>query len=212
MLKREQWLNKEVGIFLASSTFLFCGVVWCAFSGPGLREWDPVSVRTDSPDWVDLALETSEGKGVLGRYMSGRRQNPFLPLQRRGIHIGPIRTRVKPTRDIGISAKKPRKVKPPPPKPKSKRKKPKPKAGKQPPKPWEKPMNLRGAWSLEGGPTFALFESKETGEYWNVREGDEIAELGVKVIKVTPTIIIVENEKGERLRLQDLIRASRREE
>lgn len=211
MLKRERWLNKEVGVFLGSSTFLFCGVLWCAFSGPPLREWDPVSVRTGSPDWVDLALETSEGREVLLRYRSGRRQNPFLPVRRRAIAIGPIKPRLRPLRPTDIFPKRPGKVKPPPPKPELEKKKPEPKVVKQA-KPWEMPMEVKGAWSLEGGETFALFESKETGEYWNVREGDEIAELGVKVVKVTPTIIIVENEKGERLRLRDLIRASRREE
>ena len=213
MLKRENWLNREVGVFLGASVFLFLGVLWCAFSGPEERDWGPVAVGAASSEWDDLAPDTREGPEVLRRYKSGRRPNPFLPLERHALAIGRIGPRVKghkPT-DIRPTAK-PAKVKPPLPKPKPKKKPEPPKVVRQALKPWEKTMNVKGAWSIKGGPTFAFFESKETGEYWNVREGDEIAELGVKVVKVTASIIIVENGKGERFRLQDLIRLGGQEE
>lgn len=213
MLKREKWLNREVGVFLGASVFLFLGVLWCALSGPGQRNWGPVAVGAASSEWDDLALETREGPEVLRRHKSGRRPNPFLPLERHALAIGRIGPKVKRVPRTNIRPKAaPPKVKPPPPKPKLKKKPEPPKVVRQDLKPWEKTMNVKGAWSIEGGPTFAFFESKETGEYWNVREGDEIAELGVKVVKVTPSIIIVENEKGERFRLQDLIRHGGQEE
>ena len=214
MLKRTRWLNAEVGVFLASSSFLFIGVLWYAFSGPEQKEWGPVAVRTGSPDWPDLTIDPSQGTAVLRRYKSGKRQNPFLPLQRRAVDIGRIKPKVMGPGRTNILPKKPKptKAKRPPPKPKREKKKPDPKDERKTPKPWEKPMHVKGAWRVVGGQTVAIFESKETGEKWSVREGDEIAELGVKVVKVTPSVIIVENEKGERFRLQDLIQLGEQEE
>ena len=61
-----------------------------------------------------------------------------------------------------------------------------------------------------GGRT--VFVVKEDGRYIAVREGEELPGLGVKVIRATKNVVIVENEKGQRFRLIDLLRSRRAED
>ena len=61
-----------------------------------------------------------------------------------------------------------------------------------------------------GGRT--VFAVKEDGRYIAVKEGEELPGLGVRVVSATKSVVIVENEKGQRFRLNDLLRSKAAEE
>lgn len=177
MLRRERWFRKETAVLIAASAALFASVTWCAFSGPRKRPWGKVAVCARLPGrW-----RWSEDRDTPPPPPGGR--DPFRP------------------KDADSTVPEdPGPAVPPVP----------PQGGDDPPpppsdEPWTSPVDVWGTYSIRGGEVRAFIRS-ETGKLYTVRDGDEIRELRIRVVRVTDSVVLIENEKGERLRLKDLIR------
>jgi len=194
------WLNREKAAFLVGAAwFLAAGLSFQ--SVPRVRAWGPPRVAEAAGEPVPVSLEPPP---PLGEFLSGARANPFggperavaaaarkpLPVVRE--ERAPVETR-KP---------EPRPQPTPPPAPKPVEQKPAEK-----PKPYELPVRPVGMISVGGSDGRTVFMVKEDGRYLAVKEGEELPGLGVKLVSATKSVIIVENEKGTRFRLTDLLRA-----
>ena len=183
MLRRKRWFRKETAVLVAASAALFASVTWCAFSGSRKRPWGKVAVCAKLPG----RCLRPEDAGVRPPVPGGR--DPFRPPKKEKpppVIKGPGPTVEPPHVQEGGGA-------PPPPPP--------------PPvdEPWKSPVDVWGTYSIRGGEIRALIRS-ETGKLYTVRDGDEIHDLRLKVVKVRDSVLLIENDRGEQLRLKDLIR------
>lgn len=198
------WLNKEKAAFLAASAWLLlCGAMY-SFA-PEVRRWG--QPRTNEPPPKAHFLNIKE-PNPMGEYLVGARPDPWHYTGRPAALRSLPGVAPPPPIVVDRGKKPPKEQKPPPPKPI-----PKPKAVvAEKPKPYELPARLAGRLAVGGGKGLTVFQAKESGEYVAVKEGDELPGLGVKVVRATKNIVIVENEKGQRFRLTDLLRARAAEE
>lgn len=205
-----RWINQEKAAFCTGAAWLLLvGLRYQA--APSLDEWGPQ--RTDVPPpeegYVSLAAPPP-----LAEFLAGDRGNPFSDVERRtAFQPKPLPRYKRPKPPAPRRPPRPAKIKPPPPPPA-----PKPPPKQEPPKPAEKPkpydlpvrvvgrfeVSRLGAGSSGVRTVFAV---KEDGRYIAVKEGDELPGLGVRVIRATKSVVIVENEKGQRFRLNDLLRS-----
>lgn len=70
------------------------------------------------------------------------------------------------------------------------------------------PLRVGGVVSVGGGPKRAMFISEEDGKHYTLREGEGIPGTDLTVVLVTKNIVIVKNKKGERFRLDEILKAS----
>ena len=208
-----RWINAEKGVFFAASLWLLATGV--RFHGtPVSSEWPPPRVFDSPPGHYPVGLHSPP---PVGEFLAGARASPFTEEQRRAVATRrglptwlPPRP---PTPAKPAAASPPRKNIPPPPKIAKPAVRPKLEdivAVK--PKPYELPVRLAGRIRVGHKSGRTIFIAKEDGRYFAVKEGEEIPGFGVRVVLATKNVVIVENEKGKRFRLEDLLRAKADEE
>ena len=143
-------------------------------------------------------------------FLAGDRGNPFSDIERRtAFRLKPL-PRYRPPRPPASRRKrKPSRKAPPPPPP------PPPPPAEAPagkPKPYDLPVRVVGRVEVGGSGGRTVFVVKEDGRYIAVREGEELPDLGVRVVRATKSVVVVENEKGQRFRLIDLLRSKAAED
>jgi hypothetical protein len=191
-----RWLNREKAVF-------FTAVAWLLVTGlsfqcvPAAKRWGPARADDAPRKRSPASLETPP---PIGEFLAGGRGSPFTELRRTSAFRPPGLPTVRPPRRprprTETAQKKPA-VLPPPPEPKAEA------APAVRPKPYDLPVKLVGRIGDR-----VVFAIKEDGRYVSVREGEELAGLGVKLVSATKNIVIVENEEGRRFWLADLLRAS----
>lgn len=197
-----RWLNREKAIFLASAAWLMAmGVAFQRV--PSVKEWGPPRTAEEVRDPASVNLASPP---PLAEFLAGARPNPFAEPPRLASSARRPLPVVQQPRAPAIQAKPPEPPKPPPPPPIPKKEEPKPVAAEKP-KPYELPVRAVGRISVGGSDGRTVFMVKEDGQYIAVKEGEEIPGLGVKLVSASKNVIIVENEKGTRFRLTDLLRA-----
>jgi len=170
---------------------------------PEVRQWGPARTATGPPaeQFVDLAPPPP-----LGGFLAGRRGNPF---GEREVAVASVRPRLPgwnpprppepgPTQPAPTLVPSPPPPPPPPPPPQP--------TGAEGTKPGDFPARLAGWFKVGGSDGRTVFVVKEDGRHVAVKEGQEIPGLGVRVVTATKNIVIVENEKGKRFQLTDLLR------
>ena len=188
MLKRERWLGKETVTLLAASAALFAGVVWCAFSRPAERTVGQVLVRAGRPRSVDIPELWAPPGPIPKVYLAGRRPNPFLPVEE-GMPELDIPLDVEDAGQTGGGTREDDNVE---------------FAGGGGDKPTDDQAQRRAyvakaSYGVTGGRRLGLLRS-EKGDYFVVCEGEAVPRLGLNVVRVAGSVIIVENEEGERFR------------
>lgn len=194
------WLNREKAAFLAAAAWLLLAGISFQ-SVPRTRDWGPPRVTDAGREPPAVSLEPPP---PLGEFLAGARGNPFseparalASSSRRPLPV--VREERAP---VEVRKPEPRPQPTPPPTPKPVEAKPVEK-----PKPYELPVRAVGRISVGGADGRTVFVVKEDGRYLAVKEGEELPGLGVKLVSATKNVIIVENEKGARFRLTDLLRA-----
>lgn len=200
----KRWINVEKGIFLASALALV--LTGYGFqSVPGPTQWSAPRCDQPSPRIKPVSLEAPP---ALPGFLAGARGSPFSQTERlevEGRGRLPVVTPPPPPKKPEPPPKPV--VKPPPP--------PKPVAETRPPeqipaarpKPYDLPVRLAGRIKVGDVESRTIFIVKEDGRYVAVKEGQELPGLGVRLIRATKSIVIVENDKGQRFRLDGLLRA-----
>jgi hypothetical protein len=192
------WINLEKAAFLAAAALLAAGGV--AFHvTPEVPRHGPALTATapGAPPSVEL-----EAPPPLGSFLAGSRGNPFAEPETRTVYRPrrlPRVPRPRPPRPKPA----PSVVKPPPPPPRPGSDKPLVAT----PKPYDLPVRLVGRYEVGGRGGRTVFVVKEDGSYISAAEGEELPGLGVRIVSATKSVVIVENEKGQRFRLMDLLRA-----
>ncbi len=202
------WLNAERGVFLAAALWLL--VTGVRFqNAPVTEHWGPPRVPDVPPDHRPVNLSAPP---PIEEFLASERGSPFgdkerkVAFRRRPIgYWRPPVARPKPQPDVvAMPHKPPPKPPPAPPKPKPKPAEEEPAAK---PKPYDLPVRYIGRIEVGGMNGRTVFVVKENGKYISVKEGEELPGLGVRVVRATKNVVIVENEKGQRFRLNDLLRA-----
>jgi len=205
-----RWINVEKGIFFG--VLLWLAVIGVRFHGsPVAADWGPPRVLDSPPAHYPVGLHSPP---PVGEFLAGARASPFTEEQRREV----ARRRGLPTwlppREPAARPARPAPKNIPPP-PKIARPSVRPKiedivAAK--PKPYELPVRLAGRVKVGHKRGRTIFVAKEDGRPFAVKEGEEIPGFGVRVVLATKNVVIVENEKGKRFRLEDLLRAKAAED
>jgi hypothetical protein len=199
------WVNVERGVFVAAALWLL--VTGVRFqNAPVTEHWGPPRVPDAPPDHQPLNLAAPP---PIGEFLASERGSPFGDVERRVAYrppsLGSWRPpTIKPKPTVRVTAKPPAPPPPPPAPPKPKPTEEKPAAK---PKPYDLPVRLAGRVEVGGMNGRTIFIVKEDGKYISVKEGEELPGLGVRVVRATKNVVIVENEKGQRFRLNDLLRA-----
>jgi uncharacterized protein YjhX (UPF0386 family) len=207
-----RWVNRERAAFSVAAVWL----LWMGLryqSAPVLAEWGPQHTDVPPPEerFVNLGPPPP-----ISEFLAGDRGNPFSDVERRVAFEPqplpkyrrpepPKPRRPRPTRPKTSRRTPP----PPPPTPPPSRTDQKP---VEKPKPYDLPVRVVGRIEVErvargssGGRI--VFAVKEDDRYIAVREGEELPGLGVKLVRATKSVVIVENEEGRRFRLTDLLRS-----
>jgi hypothetical protein len=204
------WVNVERGVFVVAALWLL--VTGVRFqNAPVTEHWGPPRVPDAPPDHRPVNLSAPP---PIEEFLASERGSPFGDVERKVAYrppsLGHWRPPIKkPTPPVNIVARPPTPPPPPPAQPKPKPDEEKP-AGK--PKPYDLPVRLAGRVEVGGMNGRTIFIVKEDGKYISVKEGEELPGLGVRVVRATKNVVIVENEKGQRFRLNDLLRAGGGEE
>ncbi len=211
-----RWMNREKAVFSGGAAWLlWMGLLYQA--APSLREWGPQRTDVPPPESRYVSLEAPP---PLMEFLAGDRGNPFSDIERRtAFQEKPLPRYKRPKPPAPRRPPRPPKIAPPPPPPPP----PKPpvEAKQEPaekPKAYDLPVRVVGRievrrlgvghiWGVSGSDSRTVFAVKEDGRYIAVREGEELPGLGVRLIRATKSVVIVENEKGQRFRLNDLLRA-----
>ena len=197
------WINAEKGVFIAAALWLL--VTGVGFqNAPVTRSWGPPRVPDVPPDHRPVNLAAPP---PIGEFLASERGSPFGDEERKlAYKPSPFNIWRRPAKKppVHVAAKPPALPPKPPSQPKPKPPEPKPAAK---PKPYDLPIRAVGRLQVGGGAGRTIFVVKEDGRYVAVKEGEELPELGVRVVRATKNVIIVENEKGQRFRLNDLLRA-----
>jgi len=199
------WMNAEKGVFLVAALWLL--VTGLRFqNAPVTERWGPPRVPDAPPDHRPVNLSAPP---PIGEFLASERGSPFGDEERKGAfrprpfeRWQPPAARPKPP--ANVAAKPPAPPPKPPAQPKPKPPDPKPAAK---PAPYDLPVGLIGRVQVGGAEGRTIFVVKEDGRYISLKEGEELPGLGVKVVRATKNVVIVENEKGQRFRLNDLLRA-----
>lgn len=197
------WMNAEKGVFVAAALWLL--VTGVSFQNvPVTEHWGPPRVPDAPPDLRPVNLAAPP---PIGEFLASERGSPFGDEERK------VALRPRPFQRWQPPPKKP--LAKPPPKPPAlpdkppAQPKPKPPEAKPAvkPKPYDLPVRLAGRVQVGGAEGRTIFIVKEDGKYIAVKEGEKLPGLGVRVVRATKNVVIVENEKGQRFRLDDLLRA-----
>jgi len=199
-----RWLNLEKGIFLSAAlAMLVVGYTYQRV--PTTRQWGAPRCDEPAPEVNPVSLEAPP---PLPGFLAGGRGSPFSESDRIELRARRSLPAVSPP------PPPPRKPKPkvatpmkPPPPPPKKETRPPEKIPAKKPKPYDLPVNLVGRVKVGDVDSRTVFVVKEDGRYVAVREGQDLPGLGVRLVRATKSIVIVENEKGQRFRLDDLLRA-----
>lgn len=201
-----RWINLEKSIFFGAALWLL--VTGVRYQGaPVAGEWGPPRVLDSPPDHYPVNLQPPP---PISEFLAGARASPFAEEERRAIvGRGGLPTWRPPERvtSTGAGAAPPPKPSPVPPRPKPVVRLNIADIDAAKPKPYELPVRLAGRLQVGHTSGRTIFVGKEDGQHFAVKEGEEIPGLGVKVIRATKNIVIVENDKGKRFRLDDLLRA-----
>ena len=201
------WANVERGVFLAAALWLL--VTGVRFqNAPVTEHWGPPRVP-DSP--LDLRPVNLAAPPPIDEFLASERGSPFGDVERKVAYrppsLGNWRPPARrPTPPVHVAARPPTVVPPPPPPPKRKPPEDKPAAK---PKPYDLPVRLAGRVEVGGRNGRTIFVVKGDGKYVAVKEGEDLPGLGVRVVRATKNVVIVENEKGQRFRLNDLLRTKK---
>ena len=211
-----RWVSRERAAFSIAAVWL----LWMGLryqSAPLLAEWGPQHTDVPPPEERFVSLGPPP---PISEFLAGDRGNPFSDVERRiAFRPKPLpkyrRPKPpKPRRPRPTKRKPPRRRPPPPPPPPPTKTPGKP---VEEPKPYDLPVRLVGRIEVgrvgqggSGGRT--VFAVKEDGRYIAVREGEELPGLGVKLVRATKSVVIVENEEGRRFRLTDLLRSKAEED
>jgi len=65
-------------------------------------------------------------------------------------------------------------------------------------------VDFRGILATDSGELFVLLKVKQSGENRRLVEGDIWPETGLRIVKITQTSVLLENDKGERFLMRDL--------
>ncbi len=206
MGRLRSWINVEKGVFLATALWLL--VMGVRFQHAPLTErWGPPRVSDAPADRrpVDLAALPP-----ISEFLASERGSPFGDEERRAAFTPrpfdrwrPPTKKPKPPTNVATRPPAPPPKPPPaPPRPVPTEQKP---AAK--PKAYDLPVRYIGRIEVGGMNGRTVFVVKENGKYVAVKEGEELPGLGVRVVRATKNVVIVENEKGTRFRLNDLLRA-----
>ncbi len=204
------WFNREKLAFSASALWLLAmGLGFQAV--PKTKEWGPPMTQTPPPEeqFVNLAPPPP-----LAGFISGERANPFGEREMLTAYRPGALWSWRPPGSGGRTTRPPRPgpTRPPPPPPRP----PKPSTIRPGtgggngngggPKAYDLPVEAIGRIQVGSSARWVIFKVKEDGRTIRVREGMQLPGLGVKLVRATKNVIIVENEKGQRFRLTDLMR------
>jgi hypothetical protein len=174
-------------------------------NAPVTAHWGPPRVPDAPPDHRSVSLSAPP---PIEEFLASERGSPFGDEERKVVFRRPSLGNWRPPtvkrkpRQPRVVARPPTPPKPPaPPKKKPTEEKP---AAK--PKPYDLPVRYIGRVEVGGRNGRTVFVVKENGQYVSVKEGEELPGLGVRVVRATKNVVIVENEKGQRFRLNDLLR------
>ena len=217
--EHESALNKEKAVFVAASALMVWASVYLVHSEPALPGLGDQRVKEEAAPRLAPVELTS--KQPLSAYLIGARGNPFAFKEGRYVVSGIERAveRVvtaktqpprRPTRRPSRPKRpEPKKVDPGKPPTRPKPKETKPAAAPKDPgpvkKPYELPVNFAGVF-FKDDERYALLQDKQNDTYLKLAEGQEYPDLKIKVVKVTKSSVILENDEGKRFLLRDLLR------
>jgi len=215
----ESWLNREKFVFVVASVLLVWTSVALVRSELRKQEIGPQFVQEDPPP-KPTPVDELDNKQPLSSYLIGARGNPFAFRESFYVVGGierPLEVEIRPRPAVSRPVRRPRqpsrpttpKVNPgkPPVRPKPTTP-PTPTAtpeAKPPRKAYELPVNFVGVFIKEDE-RYALLKDKQTDTYLRLVEGEEYPDLKIKVVRVTKSSVILENEEGKRFMLRDLLR------
>jgi hypothetical protein len=203
-----RWLNVEKAVFLASAAWLL--VVGLRFQAcPEMRQWAPPMTSVPPPQ--DRVVSLARPPALAG-FLSGERANPFgerrlLLAQDRGDLArwpGPRRPGV--TRPPNVTNPAPMPTPIPTPQPSPATGQGTAGASQETARAYDLPVKVIGQVQVGSSDTWVVFKVKEDGRTMRVREGMELPGLGVKLVRATRNVVVVENAEGQRFRLTDLMR------
>jgi hypothetical protein len=189
MLAKGSWLNREKLAFLASAAALAGAVVYAIYSHPEVRDPGEHRVSRTAPPELNVGLDQLARTEGIDQFLAGARPNPFTYYTDSFVS--------RPPPDVPRRTTMPPPPPPPPPPPA------KPPPVTQP-KPYQVPVDFRGILATETGEMNVLLKIKQTGENRRLVEGDIWPETGLRIVKITQSSVLLENDKGERFLMRDL--------
>lgn len=188
MASRTVSINREKTFFLLAVAGLVGVFVLLAGSRPSFNP--PGQQRTEfaAPPEVDIS-----GGHVAEANPAGR--NPFTRWVDPGSGVRPPVRIHHPTGPVTPVAPPPPPPPPPPPGPTTVK-----------PKPYEVPVSFTGVYEPpEGGELCVLLKDKRTGERRRLVRGDMWPEINLRIVEISKSSVLLENEKGERFLMRDLL-------
>ncbi len=196
MLGKGMWLNREKLVFLGTVACLTGVGSYSVVSEPGRSITGMHRMARPVPEKISISLETRFSGAPSG-------PNPFAPYVDRAPRISP-KPPVNPP--VGpkppVVNKHPRPPKPPiPPKPPT----PTPTVPRPTtPRPYEVPVNFKGVVGIGDSKLYVLLKTKNSLENRYLSEGDIWPETGLRVVRITRSSVLLQNDKGERFLMRDL--------
>ncbi|HOX08033.1 MAG TPA: hypothetical protein PK280_16665 [Planctomycetota bacterium] len=179
--------------FIAGAALLALALLYAVHSLPDILDPGDHLVSRGAPGRLDVGLDALAKTEDINNFLKGPRPNPFSTMGEAVVIPTPPTFQPKPVL-------KPPTIPPPPP-PVVKPPQPKPVVSR--PQPWQVPVDFRGIVATEAGDLNVLLKIKATGENRRLVEGDIWPETGLRIVKITQSSVLLENDKGERFLMRD---------